>query len=35
MVLMKEEYQGISTILAHDFSKESDCCKHYPVLTLE
>ena len=35
MVLMKEEYQGISTILAHDFNKEFNCCKHYPVLTLE
>ena len=35
MVLMKEEYQGISTVLAHDFNKESNCCKHYPVLTLE
>ena len=35
MALMKEEYQGISTILVHDFTNDSNCCRHYPVLMLE
>lgn len=35
MALMKEEYQGISTILVHDFTNASNYCRYYPVLMLD
>lgn len=35
MALMKEEYQGISTILVHDFTNDSNYCRYYPVLMLD